>query len=136
MTETSSDGLPSGVVTFLLTDIESHTTNKVPLLGDIPYLGALFRSKSVNRDKVNLMVFLHPTILRDNETADRHSTAKYNYIRAMQLEKDNEGVPLMSGKGAPLMPSTDELLQLPPPFVTPPGASSAEKATGVDADEQ
>jgi len=120
----------------LIEDRVRESEQKVPLLGDIPYLGALFRSKSVNRDKVNLMVFLHPTILRDNQTADRHSTAKYNYIRAMQLEKDNEGVPLMSGKGAPLMPSTDELLQLPPPFVTLPGASSAEKATGIDTDEQ
>jgi general secretion pathway protein D len=120
----------------LIEDRVRESEQKVPLLGDIPYLGALFRSKSVNRDKVNLMVFLHPTILRDNETADRHSVEKYNYIRAMQLEKDNEGVPLMSGKGAPHMLSTDELLELPPPFVAPSAASPAQKATGIDTDEQ
>ena len=112
------------------------TQQKVPLLGDIPYLGALFRSKSVNRDKINLMVFLHPKILRDNETADSHTAAKYNYIRAMQLEKDSEGVPLMYGKGAPHMLSTDELLALPPPFVAPSAAAPAEKGTGIDTDEQ
>ena len=120
----------------LIEDRVRESEQKVPLLGDIPYLGALFRSKSVNRDKVNLMVFLHPTILRDNETADRHSVEKYNYIRAMQLEKDNEGVPLMSGKGAPHMLSTDELLELPPPFVAPSAAAPAEKGAGIDTDEQ
>ncbi|GMQ83359.1 MAG: type II secretion system secretin GspD [Gammaproteobacteria bacterium] len=118
----------------LIEDRVRESEQKVPLLGDIPFLGALFRSKSVNRDKVNLMVFLHPVILRDNKTADRYSGAKYNYIRAMQLEKDNEGVPLMSGKGAPHMQLAEELLELPPLFEAPHTheASPAGKATGVD----
>ena len=120
----------------LIEDRVRESEQKVPLLGDIPYLGALFRSKSVNRDKVNLMIFLHPTILRDNQTADRYTNAKYTYIRAMQLEKDNEGVPLMSGKGAPHMPPIEKLLELPPPFEAPPAATAAGQATGVDADEQ
>ena len=118
----------------LIEDRVRESEQKVPLLGDIPFLGALFRSKSVNRDKVNLMVFLHPTILRDNQTADRYTNAKYTYIRAMQLEKDNEGVPLMSGKGAPHLPTIEKLLELPPPFEAP--AAAAGQATGVDADEQ
>ncbi len=120
----------------LIEDRVRESEQKVPLLGDIPYLGALFRSKSVNRDKVNLMIFLHPTILRDNETADRYTSAKYTYIRAMQLEKDNEGVPLMSGKGAPHLPTLETLLELPPPFEAPPAAAAAGQASGVDADEQ
>ena len=120
----------------LIEDRVRESEQKVPLLGDIPFLGALFRSKSVNRDKVNLMVFLHPTILRDNETADRYTNAKYTYIRAMQLEKDNEGVPLMSGKGAPHMPPIEKLLELPPAFEAPPAATAAGQASGVDADEQ
>ncbi|HHH44868.1 MAG TPA: type II secretion system protein GspD [Gammaproteobacteria bacterium] len=121
----------------LIEDRVRESEQKVPLLGDIPYLGVLFRSKSVNRDKVNLMVFLHPTILRDNETADRYTGAKYNYIRAMQLEKDNEGVPLMSGKGAPLMHSTDDLLELPPPFLGPSDAPpEGARAADTEADEQ
>ena len=120
----------------LIEDRVRESEQKVPLLGDIPYLGALFRSKSVNRDKVNLMIFLHPTILRDNQTADRYTNAKYTYIRAMQLEKDNEGVPLMSGKGAPHLPTLETLLELPPPFEVPAAAAAAGQATGVDADEQ
>ena len=111
----------------LIEDRVRESEQKVPLLGDIPYLGALFRSKSVNRDKVNLMVFLHPVILRDNDTADRYSSAKYNYIRGLQLEKDHEGVPLMQGQGAPHMEDLGGLIELPPPF---------EEATDSTADEQ
>jgi len=54
----------------------------------------------------------------------------------MQLEKDNEGVPLMSGKGAPHLPTIEEMLELPPPFEMPAAATAAEKATSVDVDEQ
>ena len=79
---------------------------------------------------------VHPTILRDNETADRYSNAKYSYIRAMQLEKDNEGVPLMYGKGAPHLPTIEKLLELPPPFEAHPAATAAGQASGVDDDEQ
>ena len=111
----------------LIEDRVRESEQKVPLLGDIPYLGALFRSKSVNRDKVNLMVFLHPVILRDNETSDRYSSAKYNYIRALQLQQDNEGIPLMQGTGAPHMPAMEKLIELPPPF---------EETHGSKVDEQ
>ena len=119
----------------LIEDQVRESEQKVPLLGDIPYLGALFRSKSVNRRKVNLMVLLHPVILRDNATADSYSAEKYNYIRGLQLELDKEGVPLMSGKGAPHMLDMKEMLELPPPFEQTPAAQGTENATGIDDDE-
>jgi len=119
----------------LIEDQVRESEQKVPLLGDIPYLGALFRSKSVNRRKVNLMVLLHPVILRDNATADSYSAEKYNYIRGLQLELDKEGVPLMSGKGAPHMLDMKEMLELPPPFEHTPAAQGTENATGIDDDE-
>ena len=119
----------------LIEDQVRESEQKVPLLGDIPYLGALFRSKSVNRRKVNLMVLLHPVILRDNATADSYTAEKYNYIRGLQLELDKEGVPLMSGKGAPHMLDMKEMLELPPPFEQTPAAQSTGNATGVDEDE-
>jgi len=57
----------------LLDDSHSETAEKVPVLGDIPILGNLFRFRTSTQEKRNLMVFLHPTILRDIETADaRH----------------------------------------------------------------
>ncbi|MGI9320877.1 MAG: type II secretion system secretin GspD [Thiogranum sp.] len=119
----------------LIEDQVRESEQKVPLLGDIPYLGALFRSKSVNRRKVNLMVLLHPVILRDNATADSYSAEKYNYLRGLQLELDKEGVPLMSGKGAPHMQDMKEMLELPPPFEQTPAAQGTENATGIDDDE-
>jgi len=100
----------------LIEDRIRETEQKVPLLGDIPFLGALFRSKSTNRDKANLMVFIHPTILRDMETADRYTSSKYNYVRGQQLEIHKEGVPLMPGAVGPSLPPYDELLELPPPY--------------------
>jgi len=119
----------------LIEDQVRESEQKVPLLGDIPYLGALFRSKNVNRRKVNLMVLLHPVILRDNATADSYSAEKYNYIRGLQLEQDREGVPLLSGHGAPHMPAMKELLELPPPFEQTPAGQATGNVTGVDEDE-
>lgn len=58
--------------------------SKVPLLGDIPYLGAMFRFESRDRQKVNLMVFLRPRILRDSEATAALSNERYQYLRAEQ----------------------------------------------------
>ncbi len=116
----------------LIEDQVRESEQKVPLLGDIPYLGALFRSKSVDRGKVNLMVFLHPVILRDNIKADSYTAEKYNYVRALQLEKDTEGIPLMSGQGAPKLENMRELLELPPPFEQTPAGQATGNATGRD----
>ncbi|HFD81156.1 MAG TPA: type II secretion system protein GspD [Gammaproteobacteria bacterium] len=115
----------------LIEDRVRESEQKVPLLGDIPYLGALFRSKSVNRDKVNLMVFLHPVILHDEATSDNYSAVKYDYIRALQMEKNTEGVPLLQGKGAPHMEPMKDLLELPPPFED----SEAARSQGAPAED-
>lgn len=66
-----------------------ESVNKVPILGDIPLLGRLFRSSAESVDKRNLMVFLRPTILRDAVTTKDLSEEKFNLIRARQiLESD------------------------------------------------
>ena len=59
---------------------------KIPLLGDIPVLGALFRAKRTTRVKQNLMVFIRSTIIKDPEKARRLSNSKYNFIRDLQVE--------------------------------------------------
>ncbi len=75
----------------LMDDQISDTRDKVPLLGDIPLLGSLFRYRTTTKSKRNLMVFLHPTILRDIETADYYSRSKYDDLRGAQLGLfDNE----------------------------------------------
>jgi general secretion pathway protein D len=58
---------------------------RVPFLGSIPVIGALFRSTSTQKIKTNLMFFIKPTILRDDVQASFETNAKYNYIRDIQL---------------------------------------------------
>ena len=69
----------------LIDDQINDTRDKVPFLGDIPLLGSLFRYRTTSKRKRNLMVFLHPTILRDPETASFYSRSKYNDVRTAQL---------------------------------------------------
>ena len=69
----------------LISDQVNDTRDKVPLLGDIPLLGSLFRYRTRSNSKRNLMVFLHPTILRDPATADYYSRSKYDDVRQAQL---------------------------------------------------
>ena len=58
--------------------------SKVPLLGDIPWLGALFRSESRERRRTNLMVFLRPIVMRDADSSNRFSVDRYEQMRGQQ----------------------------------------------------
>ncbi len=71
----------------LIDDSVRTTDEQVPLLGDIPAVGRLFSYQSTQKMKQNLMVFLHPRILRDPETANYYTGEKYSYIRSEQLER-------------------------------------------------
>jgi general secretion pathway protein D len=66
------------------TIVESE--QKVPLLGDIPFLGALFRFKRETARKQNLLVFIRATIIKDPEKAKKLSLDRYNFMRDLQLE--------------------------------------------------
>lgn len=63
------------------------TEQKVPLLGDIPVVGSLFRSKSVTKTKRNLLVFIRASIIKDPKKARLLSHSKYNFFRDEQLKK-------------------------------------------------
>ncbi|NDW21281.1 type II secretion system secretin GspD [Alteromonas hispanica] len=93
-----------------------ESVSKVPLLGDIPILGNLFKTTSTSKRKRNLMVFLKPTIVRDGATMNSISHRKYNYIRALQLKRQQDGVSLMPNSDTPTMPNWDDELSLPPSF--------------------
>jgi len=81
-----------------------ESESKVPLLGDIPVLGYLFKSTSTQVEKKNLMVFIKPTIIRDGMTADGITQRKYNYIRAEQLYNADRGLKLMANDNIPVLP--------------------------------
>jgi general secretion pathway protein D len=69
----------------LIEDTYTTTLSKVPLLGDIPFVGGLFRSESRERKRTNLMVFLRPIVMRDADAQARFSLDRYDQIRARQL---------------------------------------------------
>ena len=100
----------------LIDDKLTGSTQKVPVLGDIPVLGWLFRYQSTKKVKQDLMVFLHPRILRDDKQSMALANDKYNYMRARQLDIRERGVKLMSDEVSPLLPEMPEFLELPPPY--------------------
>lgn len=75
----------------LIRDSLNRTVSKVPLLGDIPGLGWLFRSTSTSREKQNLMVFLRPTILADGERLVELTRRKYLGISSLQFRVNDQG---------------------------------------------
>ena len=68
----------------LIQDRYSDSKSKVPLLGDIPFLGPLFRTESRTKSRTNLMVFIRPTVMRDADTTNKLSQDRYDAIRAQQ----------------------------------------------------
>ena len=73
------------VIGGLIDEIRSINEDKVPLLGDLPGVGNLFKSTSRERRRQNLMVFIRPTVIRDKDTAKAATRKKLDYIRAREL---------------------------------------------------
>ena len=91
-----------------------QTSQKVPGLGDLPIIGSLFRSQSTKKVKRNLMVFLHPVIMRDAVSDSLISSGKYSYLRVKQLQQKAQGLPLMSADQVPVLPNLDDFLTVLP----------------------
>ena len=62
----------------------------MPLLGDLPLVGQLFRYTSEDTSKRNLMVFIHTTVLRDDDNYSAATKEKYDQIRARQQQRLEE----------------------------------------------
>jgi general secretion pathway protein D len=75
----------------LIQDDSKQSLSQVPGLGGLPVIGALFRSKGNENTKRNLLVFLQPTIMRDNNGTNALSQQRYDQIRTLQLELDQNG---------------------------------------------
>ncbi len=88
----------------LLTDEFSGGEEKVPILGDVPIFGNLFKGQSRTRKKSNLMVFLRPVVVRDASSTERLSQDRYDFMRSAQQQGQpipNVMVPI---SGAPVLP--------------------------------
>ena len=119
----------------LIEDRFVDNKSKVPLLGDIPFLGALFRSESRERRRTNLMVFLRPIVMRDADSANRFSVDRYEQLRGQQKDMQPNSSVLLPINEAPVMPpmrapgeaAAGTLPPLAPPAPAPDPAASAPK---------
>ncbi len=87
----------------------NENAQKVPFLGDIPLLGNLFRYRGTTKLKRNLMVFLHPVILRDSAQGALHTNDKYSYIRDQQLAARERADYLLPNVQPPLLKPQPEV---------------------------
>jgi general secretion pathway protein D len=136
----------------LLSDDYSLGQDKIPVLGDIPIVGGLFRNETRSRKKTNLMVFLRPIVIREASDANSVTQDRYDAIRALQQNTQPDQNPMLKGvESAPILPplmvplpssrgdgsgASDRIqgttliprqqpLPLPPLVITPPGAVPA-----------
>ncbi|HSG59067.1 MAG TPA: type II secretion system secretin GspD [Woeseiaceae bacterium] len=99
----------------LIEDTLRESEQRVPVLGRIPILGNLFRSRKTDKVKTNLLIFIRPKIMRDARAMSLETNAKYNLIRDVLEGGQERGVALMPGADRPTIPPLEEQ----------PGATSA-----------
>ncbi len=114
----------------LIQDGDTRGEQRVPYLGRIPIIGALFKTRSRSSEKRNLMVFIRPKIMRDGLAAAIETDAKYNYMRNEQLKSQRPKSEVL-----PLIPFTPEPTLPPLPSPLPP-RDSAPVPTGPDGAPQ
>jgi general secretion pathway protein D len=113
----------------LISDNVTESEQRVPILGSIPLIGNLFKTRSSTKDKTNLMVFLRPKILVNAEQMAVETEAKYNYIRSLQTQQGGK-VSLIPGERQPTLPDLKTLTPAAPPAEVPPEAAPPPKDPG------
>ncbi len=104
-------------------DGDTRGENRVPYLGRIPVIGALFKTRTRRAEKRNLMVFLRPKIIADSHTAAFETDAKYNYMRGEQIKSGRPKTEVL-----PLLPYTPEPRLPPMPSPLPPAQTTPAPA--------
>jgi general secretion pathway protein D len=97
--------------------------DKVPLLGDLPYVGGLFRSESRQRKKTILLVFLRPVVLRDAASASAVTLDRYEAIRAEQQKTQPEPSRILPINEAPVLPALPARQGDRTPITVPPATN-------------
>lgn len=90
----------------LLSDTYNNNIEKVPLAGDIPVLGNLFKNENRTRAKKNLMMFLRPAVMRDSTSTEAFAYDRYDQIRGMQqqVQPNTDNIMLRNVDAAPVLP--------------------------------
>jgi len=92
----------------LMQDTVTESEDRVPVLGAIPLIGNLFKSRSGSRQKSNLLVFLRPKILRDQIATEATSTLRYNEIRDEEKSLHKGKITLLPGEKQPSIPAIQQ----------------------------
>lgn len=92
------------VIGGLIQDTVNDGVQKVPVLGDIPLLGALFRYKTRSHVKTNLMIFLKPTLVRNSDDSGLYSGERYDYIRGEQIKAKPTPDAVLPNVESPILP--------------------------------
>jgi len=95
----------------LVKDDVQDSTQGVPILSSIPLLGRLFRNDVVTVTKSNLLVFIRPTIIRDDEDLVGATAEKYRFIREQQIERRERGLMFLDDGNLPVLPTWEEQIQ-------------------------
>jgi general secretion pathway protein D len=110
----------------LMSDTVTQSEDRVPVLGAIPLLGNLFKSRSGSRQKKNLLVFIRPKILRDADATQSTSEGKYDEVRDAEKRLGHGHITLLPGERQPVIPPIppkSALPPAPPPAITNPGGA-------------
>src|SRR3979409_1532664 len=110
-----------------MSDPVSESEDRVPVLGAIPLLGNLFKSRSGSRQKKNLLVFIRPKIMRDSDATETTSEGKYDEVRDEQKKLGKGHINLLPGEKQPVIPVIPPKSALPPP--PPPAITNPRGAT-------
>jgi general secretion pathway protein D len=106
----------------LLQDTYADSQQKVPVLGDLPVLGNLFKSQLRSRVKTNLMVFLRPVVVRDAARSDALSLDRYDLMRSAEQAAQpisSVVVPVNAGPVMPAPPRPQQPAAIPTPVPAP-----------------
>jgi general secretion pathway protein D len=95
----------------LIEDSINQSNQRVPLLGNIPGLGRLFRNDASTVSKTHLLVFLRATIMREARALEAATAEKYSFIRDEQRQRAEQGAALVPDDAFPLLPEWAALLQ-------------------------
>jgi len=112
----------------LMQDTVTESEDRVPVLGAIPLIGNLFKSRSGSRQKSNLLVFLRPKILRDQAATEATSAARYNEIREQEKSLHKGKINLLPGDKQPSIPAIPTSVE-----PTAPSAAPAQPGTTIIA---
>ena len=122
----------------LLEDQYSSSEDKVPVLGDVPVIGGLFKSRNRSLVKTNLMVFLRPVIVRDAASTESFSLDRYDMMRATQQGSQPQNSSVLQLNQAPVLPPVvpaDPKAWTrpapPPPLISPPAAGEGNYYGGT-----